>query len=347
MLKNQTNDRLTSNAFDAAEYIRTLFKKTDSCGILYCPALQTDAWGEMATRFRCKLKWNENDCTTTAIDIKNLCCSLKKLADTVPIDISLNQNEHDISQYGIIDDTELYKIWDCYIRPLEFKDASNEKIDDIQDRFETIEYLKELFSKYSNGSSLSPEEQEFVKQFVNTSVTEEEIDLLNRYSRFVKQEADSRLGSSKFSYDLLIHAARTYKLFILNAPKILIENEIKQLAIAMVLHRYSVSVEALSDFKPKSINKDQFATDEELDELYRPKKTNSRKSLAPLFVYLILKDFSNSRKHLKQQEILTLLSKDPYEITLERKALSRIIHNLQDSDLFVESDKSGTWLEQD
>ncbi len=45
-------------------------------------------------------------------------------------------------------------------------------------------------------------------------------------------------------------------------------------------------------------------TDEEIDEFYRPKKANSRKSLAPLFVYLILREYSSAEKHLTQNEIL-------------------------------------------
>ena len=85
-------------------------------------------------------------------------------------------------------------------------------------------------------------------------------------------------------------------------------------------------------------------TDEEIDEFYRPQKMNSRKSLAPLFVYLILQQNSNFNHPLSQKEILAYLESNPYEITIERKALSRIIHNLCDSDLHIQSEpKIGTW----
>ena len=60
--------------------------------------------------------------------------------------------------------------------------------------------------------------------------------------------------------------------------------------------------------------------EEQLDEMYRPRKMNGRKSLAPLFVYEILLKKSNSKKHLRQQDILRELEKYPYEISLERNA---------------------------
>ena len=92
----------------------------------------------------------------------------------------------------------------------------------------------------------------------------------------------------------------------------------------------------------------ELMTEEELDELYRPQKANTRKSLAPLFVYEILSKHSNSKTHLRQNDILKKLSEYPYEISLERKALSRIIHNLTDSPHYaVFQDKSGVWVDKE
>ncbi|MBQ0109276.1 MAG: hypothetical protein KBS44_03260 [Clostridiales bacterium] len=86
--------------------------------------------------------------------------------------------------------------------------------------------------------------------------------------------------------------------------------------------------------------------DEALDEYYRPKKMNGVKSLAPLFVYLILKECSSDERHLKQAEILKLLS-SKYEIFLERKALGRILHLLADSRLFIYCEKgAGAWYSE-
>ena len=89
-------------------------------------------------------------------------------------------------------------------------------------------------------------------------------------------------------------------------------------------------------------------TDEELDALYRPKKSNSRKSLAPLFVYRILTEATDSEHHLTQKEIAEKLEAYPYEISLERKALSRVIHNLEDTGFgIISAPKKGVWFDAD
>lgn len=86
-------------------------------------------------------------------------------------------------------------------------------------------------------------------------------------------------------------------------------------------------------------------TDEEMDELYRPKKQNSRKHSLPLFVYLILKEYSSFEKPLSQQQIIDILS-SKYELNIERKSLSRTIHDIEDEHVGIYSLKSGgAWYE--
>lgn len=86
-------------------------------------------------------------------------------------------------------------------------------------------------------------------------------------------------------------------------------------------------------------------TDEEIDEYYRPQKSNNRKSLAPLYVYIILTKRSSPGKHLTQQQIMEYLE-NLYEITLERKAVSRIIHTLAGEGLgIINTTKDGVWFD--
>lgn len=92
-------------------------------------------------------------------------------------------------------------------------------------------------------------------------------------------------------------------------------------------------------------DEDYELTDEELDELYRPKKQNNRKHSLPLFVYLILKKYSSSDKPLSQQQIIDILSSE-YELDIERKSLSRTIHDIEDEHVGIYSLKSGgAWYE--
>lgn len=128
------------------------------------------------------------------------------------------------------------------------------------------------------------------------------------------------------------------------------------------LDAYSMSEKACFDsfeqFSDYALNYDSYdadgesvendaALDDALDALYQQKKTNNRKTLAPLFVYLILRQNSSKEHPLTQQQILDELEKFPYEIRLERKALSRVIHLLCDSQVNVHSLRGfGTWYSE-
>lgn len=85
-------------------------------------------------------------------------------------------------------------------------------------------------------------------------------------------------------------------------------------------------------------------SDEELDEMYRPKKMNNRKSLLPLFVYKIME--GKEGYHFSQSELIERLADYPYEINVERKALSRVLHGLADSGMGIMStSKRGCWYD--
>lgn len=88
-------------------------------------------------------------------------------------------------------------------------------------------------------------------------------------------------------------------------------------------------------------------TDEEIDERYRPRKANQNKTMAPLFIYLILKEHSNWNCRLTQKEIIEYLY-NKYEIELERKAVSRHLESLIDADLNIwTQDRTGYWYSEE
>lgn len=99
-------------------------------------------------------------------------------------------------------------------------------------------------------------------------------------------------------------------------------------------------------------NEIEFLTEEEeeeyLNSLSKPKKRNSRKQMLNFFVYCILAQKTNTKKHLSQQEIIEILKEMPYELTIERKALSRAIHGLEDEMVGICSNpKGGAWYDSD
>lgn len=87
-------------------------------------------------------------------------------------------------------------------------------------------------------------------------------------------------------------------------------------------------------------------TEEEIDEYYRPRKANKDKSMASLFIYLILQE--NKGRHLTQVQIQRRLEEEPYCLSLERKAIGRVLHSLDDSFLSVVSTSDdGSWFEEE
>ncbi len=92
---------------------------------------------------------------------------------------------------------------------------------------------------------------------------------------------------------------------------------------------------------------DENLTDEEADERHRPKRMNGRKSLAPLFIYEILKKDSTPEKHISQSEIVSILRHYPYEVSIERKAVGRTLHLLADAGLgVISTTRDGAWYDE-
>lgn len=94
----------------------------------------------------------------------------------------------------------------------------------------------------------------------------------------------------------------------------------------------------------KSIDEDSM-TDEELDELYRPRKTNSRKELAILYIYKTLE--ANPGRRYSVNELVEILEKE-HEIKMERKAIGKKIENLAQEDLNIckALHGGGVWYEE-
>ena len=64
------------------------------------------------------------------------------------------------------------------------------------------------------------------------------------------------------------------------------------------------------------------------DSILESKNINSPKSLLPFFVYQILCNQTNKVKHLTLQQLMERLQDYPYEINVDRRALSRTINTL-------------------
>ena len=75
------------------------------------------------------------------------------------------------------------------------------------------------------------------------------------------------------------------------------------------------------------------------------KKSNSAKSMAPLFILEILKKFSSPEKHLTHEQIKEMLFRH-FEVTIERQAVGRSLNALQDCGYGVCCGRTGAWYDE-
>lgn len=323
------------------QYITLMFERTDEDGVLYIPWTRNHGYESEVISCRCRMNWNLFDYESVLKEYEELYNALKAIASVYN---ELSEDSKD--NLNILKSDRLFSVWNTYIRNFEIPGFDYDVIDEIGDRYVAIADIKNISKKIAGEESVDDYERSFLKENLDVTVSNEEAKLYKDYWELRFKDAEKRVGSNICAHYFVVTAMRLCKLMSLGAPKIIVDNEARQLASAMVIHKFAVSKEDVSDSIRYNIEKLESMTDEELDEYYRPKKTNTRKSMAPLYVYKILQKHSSSEKHMRQQDILKILSKYPYEITMERKALSRILHNmLDDTQLQVFSDNTGVWID--
>lgn len=342
-------DSMSETSLAPADFITLMFERTDEDGILYIPGWHYDrpCWESNAPgstdendSYRCRVDWNLAKYEKLLKKFNEHYSKLQQIAK--------KEKEADDNNKPFELEGELYDFWNTYLKPFDNGGLDLEKIRDIDDRLETIEWVKVIAGNIAKGNSLKDYEKEVLTESIDIKVGDDELKYRENYYNIVLKDAENRIGTNICAYDVVVRSMRLYGLFYLNAPQIIINNEARELAAAFVLHEYGVSRELVDNTVRLRLEQMELMTEEELDELYRPQKANTRKSLAPLFVYEILSKHSNSKTHLRQNDILKKLSEYPYEISLERKALSRIIHNLTDSPRYaIFQDKSGVWVDKE
>ncbi len=324
------------NSITPEEYINLMFERTDEDGILYIP------WdnGTEKISCRCKIDWNLSDLEKIQKRFKNLYSELWEIGR---LDDKLSSDPVECRK--ALGSDKLFETWNTYVRPFN-TETDYGVIYEIGEKHDIIHDIKKISQKIIDEKPLDEDEQSLIKENIHVNISKDERKYYDTYREDCFSDAEKRIGNNICAYSVIIRAKRVCKLISLSAPQFIIDYEARCLASAMVLHEFGKSKEEVNDNIRLQVEKIERMSDEELDKLYRPKKTNTRKSMAPLYVYQIIKEYSSPTRHLRQKDILEHLSKYPYEISLERKALSRILHNLMDdSNLFVHSDADGVWIE--
>ena len=345
-------DSMSETMLDPADYITLMFERTSEDGILYIPGWHYSRPGWMhdapgssdeGSSYRCKIDWNLDKYEKVKSKFEKVYGALSEIAKFYD---ELYADEQDASK--VLKNSDALDTWNTYLKPFDMTGYDIEKHDEIYDKLDTIAWVKSIAERIAKGETIYDYEKEVLTDYVDLTVTDEEIAYRKKHINYLHEQAEKRIGDNICAYDILLRSWRICKLYSLGAPEIIIMNEGRQLAAAFVLHEYGISRELVDNNVRLRLEQMEVMSDEELDELFRPQKVNTRKSLAPLFVFEILSKHSDTKTHLRQNDILKKLSEYPYEISLERKALSRIIHNLTDSGQYaVYQDKSGVWVEQE
>ncbi len=327
------------------EYIAQMFERTDEDGVLYIPASHTftniiEPVPDYDYRF--VLDWNLSKYESVVKKITDVMEAIKKIG---PFEDELRKHPEKAKE--LLKDPELYRVWNAYVRRFDIESFDFEKIRDISDRYEYITLTQEIAHRLSKGEKLSQYELEILEENLKTDVSEDEEKYIDEYHDLIVKQSRERIGKNVFAYETILFAQRLCRLIYLGAPEILINSESRRLAESFVLHEYATSVKMVSSAIRSQLEQIEQMSDEELDE-YDEKRpqSNSIKSMLPLFVYQILQKHSSAKKHLHQQKILELLKQPPYELKVERKALSRTLHSIENMYTFsVYHDKNGWWKE--
>ena len=327
------------------DYINLMFENTNEKGVLYIPG-----WyylNEPNYSLRCKIKWNYKDLEQTIFEFNELQSKIEKIAQVY------RKADDDVSNIKeLLVDSELFPVYAKYFMPFRYLKASDKEIEDIADKIDTIKTVKTLEHKMWSNEDIEAYEKQLYQEYKDLKISKEESDLYSDYCRAFYDDCEEKVGAGVGAVDLVLRARRLCKVVEINAPSQIINHEACMLAAAYVVHKYASTMEKVNDSVRINTEKLSFMTEEEeeeyLDSLYRPKKRNNRKQMLSLFVYRILTQKTNPDKPMSQQEIINELQEMPYELTIERKALSRVIHGLEEEMMGIHSDpRGGAWYDRD
>ncbi len=326
------------------DYINLMYENTNEKGVLYIPG-----WyylNEPEYSLRCRINWDEQALEKIIFKFNDLTRKIDKIADIY------QKAGNDISHIkDLMTDSELYPVYETYLAPFQYKEVDDKQLIDIADKIDTIKTVKNLEHKMWKNEQIELYEKQLYEEYKDLKISKEETDIYSDYCKAFYDDCEKKVGQNVGAVDLVLRARRLLKVLEANAPKQIINQESCMLAAALVVHSFATSLEKVNDsvrLNAEYLNElDEDEKEEYLDSLYRPKKRNSRKQMLSLFVYKILVENSSIGNPLSQHQIIEMLEEMPYELFIERKALSRVIHGLEDEGLGIHSDpKGGVWYDE-
>lgn len=225
----------------AEELLEQMYLRTDEDGTLYMQSFFYTSSSTDESSLRCKMRWGADGPETALNAYRTLRGQLARLA---ALEDSLSDSE---TENAAVLDKELLAVWRTYLRPFETVGFDAEQMHDISDRLDSWEFRRSLARDFADGKPLSDEETEYLRDYLGETVSEDEVKRYDAYCDAIFADCERRVGSKPYAYREVIHAKRLCRLLSLHAPKILLDNESRTLAMAMALHRFCVSAEPVDN----------------------------------------------------------------------------------------------------
>ena len=218
-------EQLPRNSAPVHEFMAQLYEKTAEDGTLclFAPyTLQDEV-------LSCHMDWDIHAFEKVAEDIYALHNALQAIA--VHYDALRAEGADPAS---ILQDATLLQVYHTYFVPLSTGDFDMAQIGDIEDRLDI---------------------------YGRDAVSEEDCAYLEAFYAHLNSVAVRRVGEGYAPYNSYIGVQRLCRLYSLNAPKMVIANELNNFAAQFILHRHALSVErtALSSEEKSALYGEEMA----------------------------------------------------------------------------------------
>lgn len=130
--------------------------------------------------YRCRVDWN-------LYKYEKLLDKFNKHYDAIK-KIARMQLQADSEDKPFEPEGELYDFWNTYLRPFDIGDIDHNKIRDIDDRLDTIEWVKTIAANVAKGNSIGNFEKEALAEYIDIKVSDEERRYRAKYSDNVTKE---------------------------------------------------------------------------------------------------------------------------------------------------------------
>lgn len=144
---------------------------------------------------------------------------------------------------AILQDDVLVQVYRTFFAPLNTGDFDLDRIGDIEFRCDNLQFANDMKENIAHGAQYEQETLDFVTELSAVTVSEEECAYVDAYYAHMNAEADRFVGDGYNAYNTVVGARRLCRLYSMEAPALVIDNELNDFAATYILHRHATSVE--------------------------------------------------------------------------------------------------------